>query len=444
MKKMAIRIVTYLMVFVLAFSTISCTCYDFNTVSAASTSSTVSIKSRPIMKASSVKTSSVKLSWSKTKSATSYKIYRSTNKKAWTLIKTTKSTSYTVSKLTAGKKYYFRIRAYKSKTKSPYSKIVTVTPKPTKVTGVTAKSKTCKQIRLSWNKVSGATGYSVYMYSSSSKKWKRITTTQSTSYTAKGLSVGTSYKFRVKAYKKQGSKYVFGSYSVTYTTPTYGASYLIGKTLGEVKAMYGQVYSYTFYEGGQFIFYKKAQIAFLLNGISDCPTDDTAIMGVLSVGNSKVFAGLTGGMTYPQINKAVSKKVKLSKPEYWYNQMDDVWMYSLSFKYNGYNVSYSWDADPNKNKSSEIYVTKNVDPSKVVAPSTPDYNTSLRDAAYAYLKKKDSSIYGLVFYSDNEGILSYTIKSLSYNYYGIEINKVTKKVKVYNMNDDSYFEFTIK
>ena len=91
--------------------------------------SAISIKKQPTLKASKVKSTSVKLSWSKVKKATSYKLYRSTNKKKWKLIKTTKKTSYTVNKLKSNKKYYFRVRAIGKNKKSPYSKTVTVKTK---------------------------------------------------------------------------------------------------------------------------------------------------------------------------------------------------------------------------------------------------------------------------------------------------------------------------
>ncbi|MBE6787015.1 MAG: fibronectin type III domain-containing protein [Ruminococcaceae bacterium] len=358
MKKIIKRIIVYVLMLVLTVSTVSYVGNDISVVNAASTSTTISIKKRPNLKASSIKTASVKLKWSKTKGATSYKIYRSTNKKTWKSIKSTKSTSYTVKKLTAGKKYYFKIRAYKKGKKSPYSKIITVTPKPSKVTGISAKSKTCTQINLAWKKVSGATGYKVYIYNGNTKKWKNLKTTKSTSYTVKGLGVGTSYKFRIKAYKKQKSKNIYGSYSNTFTTSTMGASYLIGRTLGEVRSTYGQEYIFTYYEGGYFIFYEKKKIAFLLDNYYQNPTDDVKITAVLSMGTGKVFDNLHGNMTYPQIVEAVGKNVKIGTPEYWENLMEDKWMYSLSFKYNGYDISYSWDADPNKTKSNDVYLQK--------------------------------------------------------------------------------------
>ena len=91
--------------------------------------SAISIKKAPTLKKSKVKSTSVKLSWSKVKTATSYEIYRSTNKKKWKLIKTTKKTSYTVKNLKSNKKYYFRVRAIGKNKKSPYSKVVTVKTK---------------------------------------------------------------------------------------------------------------------------------------------------------------------------------------------------------------------------------------------------------------------------------------------------------------------------
>ena len=63
-------------------------------------------------------------------------------------------------------------------------------------------------IKLTWSKVSGASGYRVYQYKN--KEWAVIkkSTTDNT-YTIKSLKPATSYKFAVKTYKKSGSKTVW-------------------------------------------------------------------------------------------------------------------------------------------------------------------------------------------------------------------------------------------
>lgn len=63
-------------------------------------------------------------------------------------------------------------------------------------------------VKLTWNKVSGAYGYIVYRYDTSKKSWGKIATIRSNSYTAKKLNSGTEYKFAVKAYKTVRGKTV--------------------------------------------------------------------------------------------------------------------------------------------------------------------------------------------------------------------------------------------
>ena len=66
-------------------------------------------------------------------------------------------------------------------------------------------SVTATSIKLTWSKVSGASGYRVYQYKD--KKWVAVkSSTTSNTYTVKSLIPATSYKFSVKTYKKSGGK----------------------------------------------------------------------------------------------------------------------------------------------------------------------------------------------------------------------------------------------
>lgn len=58
---------------------------------------------------------------------------------------------------------------------------------------------TYNSVTLSWKKASGVSGYEVQQYTA--KKWKTVAKTSKTKYTIKKLKTGTSYKFRVRAYK---------------------------------------------------------------------------------------------------------------------------------------------------------------------------------------------------------------------------------------------------
>ena len=71
-----------------------------------------------------------------------------------------------------------------------------------------------KSVKITWKRVTGATGYVVEM--KSGKKYKvvkTITKGKTVSYTQKKLKKGTKYTFRVKAMVKSGSKKVYSKYS---------------------------------------------------------------------------------------------------------------------------------------------------------------------------------------------------------------------------------------
>ncbi len=88
------------------------------------------------LKASSVKKTSAKLKWKKT-SGNGYEIWRATSKNGkYKKVKTisgSKTTSYRVKKLKSGKRYYFKVRAFKKsggkKIYGPFSKAVVVKTK---------------------------------------------------------------------------------------------------------------------------------------------------------------------------------------------------------------------------------------------------------------------------------------------------------------------------
>lgn len=174
------------------------------------------------LKASSTD-STVKLSWSSTKSAQGYIIYKYDNSKnIWSRIAKTNNTltSYTVNNLDAGKEYKFAVKAYrivnnKELSSSSYPKISVIT-KLTEVRGFKYSS-TDTNVKLSWNKLNGAQGYIIYKYNPSKNTWTRLDKTSSVSYTVKDLKSGSAYKFAVKGFKTVNGKEVS---SVTYPSLT--------------------------------------------------------------------------------------------------------------------------------------------------------------------------------------------------------------------------------
>lgn len=63
-------------------------------------------------------------------------------------------------------------------------------------------------VKIKWKKVTGADGYRVYMYNAKTKKYEVYKNVSSTSCKVKNLTAGTTYKFKIAALVKSGSKYV--------------------------------------------------------------------------------------------------------------------------------------------------------------------------------------------------------------------------------------------
>lgn len=88
-----------------------------------------------------------------------------------------------------------------------------VAPQVAKTTGVKAKAVSCKTIKLTWKKVTGATGYEIYKYNSKKKKYVKTAAVKKTSYNVKKLKADKAYRFKVRAYIVQDGKTYYGSFS---------------------------------------------------------------------------------------------------------------------------------------------------------------------------------------------------------------------------------------
>lgn len=86
--------------------------------------------------------------------------------------------------------------------------------KPNKVTGLKVKSKKKKVVTLTWKKVSGAKGYQLqYALNKKFTKKKESKFTKKKKLTVKKLKSKKTYYFRVRAYKLNGKKKVYGKWS---------------------------------------------------------------------------------------------------------------------------------------------------------------------------------------------------------------------------------------
>lgn len=152
----------------------------------------------------------VKVQWKKVNGALGYKVYRSTKKsngyKAIATVTGCNKVAYTDSSVTSGKTYYYKVQALGTYTaqNSKNSAAVAATARLS-TPEVTAKAASSTSIKLTWKKVSGATGYTVYRAASKSGKYTKLTATTSPSFTDKKVTSGKTYYYKVVATGKRTS-----------------------------------------------------------------------------------------------------------------------------------------------------------------------------------------------------------------------------------------------
>ena len=73
------------------------------------------------------------------------------------------------------------------------------------VSGMTAADNTANSVKLSWDKVSGANYYAVYVYNKSLKKWEHYKSTTASSLSVNGLNAGEAYAFTARAVRRSAS-----------------------------------------------------------------------------------------------------------------------------------------------------------------------------------------------------------------------------------------------
>lgn len=158
---------------------------------------------------SSETASSVTLKWNKLQGAAGYRVYKydSANKK-YVAINTTSKLSYTVTNINDGNKYYFKVRAYYKADGKNYWGSFSDTLKVDCIgkTKLTKSKVTSSTITLKWKTVEGATGYRLYKYDATNKKYVKVKTTSALSATVTGLDASTNYSFKLRAYYKENGE----------------------------------------------------------------------------------------------------------------------------------------------------------------------------------------------------------------------------------------------
>ena len=189
----------------------------------------------------------ITLKWNEVKGASGYEIYRySATYDKWIEVERTSNTYDEVDNLLSASVYTFKVRAFAQDASGKYiysdfSAPFKTATSPKDVNNLRVSSKTKTSVTLKWNAVKRADKYQVYRYEKSTGEWKRLITTSKTSYTASGLSSGTSYKFKVRPYREAlGYKY-YGDFEditvKTVSSTSSSDSQYIGKARAKQNAL---------------------------------------------------------------------------------------------------------------------------------------------------------------------------------------------------------------
>jgi len=210
------------------------------------------------LKLAKASAASVKLSWTNASGADGCEVWYATAQNGnYTKAGSTAGSSYVHEKLTIGRTYYYKLRSYKIVNGKTYysdytgaAPLVLPVPKPANIKTASAGA---ASIKISWKKVSGASGYVIYRATSKNGKYKEIKTLSAgkSNYTNKNLTNGKTYYYKIRAYKTIDSAKKFSSYTdaikrkAALSKPV-GAKAKAGK--GSVKLSWKKVAGATSYE----------------------------------------------------------------------------------------------------------------------------------------------------------------------------------------------------
>ena len=163
----------------------------------------------------SVEYNAIELKWDKVDGANGYKIYRKlpSDKNYKELITLYEQTDkYTDQTVTCGTTYQYIIKSFRyenGKTYTSGNNLAVSCKAVPPVVKVKVASTGYNSLKVSWEKVNGATGYRIYFKKDNAKNWSTLATFENGSLTScehRKLTTGVNYTYSVRAYYKDGSK----------------------------------------------------------------------------------------------------------------------------------------------------------------------------------------------------------------------------------------------
>ena len=339
---------------------------------------------------------SVTLSWDELENVYAYKVFiKYRGDENYRYVYTVRKNEVTIDNIENEDELRFRVRGYCYDTgRVVYglmSDTVKAVTKPARVDKIYTRSITDDSVTLYWDKPSGATGYSVYVYRKEADDYELYKTTSRTTITVSGLEKDTAYNFKIKSHKEKSNSKAYGDMSDSYKEYTYNSG-AIPHTKAQAAQNYNELIANLKAEKNMTVQYKKT----IDTEYIGCDTDNLAMTVKNTLG---LFEGtLKTNYTYKNgyndkksANKLIepySKKPSLTK--------DDIESYSVTEKENGYIIKIILKSESN------IY-------SKGMSSQKSYFDGVLALPQYRSLKTTPLTIDGADSYYDG-GTLSVTVK----------------------------------
>lgn len=190
-----------------------------NYLSGASAVKTIYYLAKPSTPVINVASNGLKLTWTATVGANGYCLYRSTNGSGYKKIATVKGKAYIDKNVSNGKKYQYKIMAYKSVSGVAYKSTVSngVGTYYMKAPGIVSLTNSgSREMTATWSRNTVASGYQI-QYSTTNRFSNATTFTlkKNTILNKKvtGLTKGKTYYVRLRSYKIVGSKKYYSGWS---------------------------------------------------------------------------------------------------------------------------------------------------------------------------------------------------------------------------------------
>ena len=255
----------------------------------------------------------ITLTWNTVPGATGYEVFRSVGVNGGlTLYKTITEASYQDTGLPSGTTCYYRIRAYRTVGSTKiYGGLTGTAFSTTKTLGTVINAKAATTdfnvITLTWNAVTDASGYEIFRSVGVNGGLTLYKTVTDATYVDTGLLSGTTYYYRIRAYRTVGETKVYGGLTGTIysTTRTLGTVMNAKAVLGaydSIDVTWNAVVDATGYEifrsmgvnGGLTLYDTTTVPSFTDTNLTTGTPYYYRMRAYRLVGESKVYGGLTG------------------------------------------------------------------------------------------------------------------------------------------------------